>query len=68
MTARGVTESVVEQAALAWFFSIGWAVRNGVEIDDAGERGNAAQCLLNGSVRVGAAVEKMAIHEEGCSR
>ncbi len=32
MTARGVTESVVEQAALAWLESIGWAVRNGAEI------------------------------------
>ena len=52
MTARGVTESVVEQAAFAWFFIIGWALRNDVEIDDAGERGDAAQCLRNGSVRV----------------
>ena len=26
------TESVVEQAALAWLESIGWTVRNGAEI------------------------------------
>ena len=52
MTARGVTESMVEQAALAWFFSIGWAVRNGAEIDATGEHAGAAQCLLSGSVRV----------------
>lgn len=26
------TESVVEQAALAWFESMGWSVRNGAEI------------------------------------
>jgi len=28
----GFTESVVEQAALAWLESIGWVVRNGAEI------------------------------------
>jgi hypothetical protein len=32
MTQRGVTELVVEQAVLAWFESIGWSVRHGVEI------------------------------------
>jgi type I restriction enzyme R subunit len=32
MTQRGVTEWVVEQAALAWFESIGWSVRHGAEI------------------------------------
>ncbi len=32
MTERGVTKSVVEQAALAWLESIRWAVRNGAEI------------------------------------
>ncbi len=26
------TESVIEQAALAWLKSIGWSVRNGAEI------------------------------------
>ena len=29
---RIFTESVVEQAALAWLESIGWTVRNGAEI------------------------------------
>ncbi len=28
----GFTESVVEQAALAWMGSIGWDVRSGAEI------------------------------------
>jgi type I restriction enzyme, R subunit len=28
----GVTESVVEQAALAWLESVGWSVRHGAEI------------------------------------
>jgi type I restriction enzyme R subunit len=32
MSDRGVTESVVEQAALAWLESIGWSVLNGTEI------------------------------------
>ena len=32
MTDRGVTESVVEQAALAWLESVGWQVVNGAEI------------------------------------
>ena len=32
MTIGGVTESVVEQAALAWLESLGWWVRHGLEI------------------------------------
>lgn len=32
MTGRGVTESVVEQAALDWLDSLGWAVKHGPEI------------------------------------
>ena len=32
MTERGVTESIVEQAALAWLESLGWSVRHGLEI------------------------------------
>ena len=28
----GVTESIVEQAALAWLESVGWRVLNGAEI------------------------------------
>jgi type I restriction enzyme, R subunit len=36
------TESVIEQAALAWLESTGWTVRNGAEIapgEPAGNRG-----------------------------
>jgi type I restriction enzyme R subunit len=29
VSARGVTESVVEQAALAWLESIGWQITHG---------------------------------------
>jgi len=32
VTERGVTESVVEQAALAWLESLGWLVKHGPEI------------------------------------
>ena len=32
MSRRGVTKSVVEEAALAWIESIGWSVRNGAKI------------------------------------
>jgi type I restriction enzyme R subunit len=54
MTDRGVTESVVEQAALAWLESAGWAVLNGADIapgESAAERDNYAQVVLAGRVR-----------------
>jgi len=68
MTMSSPTEQLVEDVAAVYFGAIGASTKRGVEIDDAGERGDAAQCLLNGSVRVGAEVEKMAIPEKGCSR
>ena len=43
------TESVVEQAALAWFESAGWAVRNGTEIapgEPAAERADYRRVVL----------------------
>jgi len=49
MTERGVTESVVEQAALAWLESVGWQVRNGTEIapgEPAAERDDYGQVVL----------------------
>jgi type I restriction enzyme R subunit len=45
----GFTESVVEQAALAWLESVGWRVRNGAEIapgESAAERDDYAQVVL----------------------
>ena len=45
----GVTESVVEQAALAWLGSVGWLVRNGPEIapgEPAAERDEYGQVVL----------------------
>ena len=54
MTERGVTESVVEQAALAWLESAGWSVLNGADIapgESAAERDNYAQVELSGRLR-----------------
>src|SRR5262245_17150579 len=45
----GVTESVVEQAALAWFESVGWSIRHGTEIapgELAAERSDYGQVIL----------------------
>jgi len=50
----GFTESVVEQAALAWLESIGWAVRNGAEIapgELAAERTDYGQVVLEQRLR-----------------
>ena len=49
MSDRGVTESIVEQAALAWLESIGWSVLNGVEIapgEPDAERDDYGQAIL----------------------
>src|SRR6266436_1194239 len=49
MIERGVTESVVEQAALAWLESAGWQVRNGAEIapgEPSAERDDYGQVVL----------------------
>jgi len=49
MSESGVTESVVEQAALAWLESVAWQVRNGAEIapgEPAAERDDYSQAVL----------------------
>ena len=54
MSERGVTESVVEQAALAWLESIGWSVRNGAEIapgEPAAERDDYGEVVLTQRLR-----------------
>ncbi|MBM3744684.1 MAG: type I restriction endonuclease subunit R [Acidobacteria bacterium] len=54
MTEQGITESVVEQAALAWFESAGWSVKNGVEIapgELAAERIAWDEVMLTGRLR-----------------
>ena len=45
----GFTESVVEQAALAWLESAGWQVKNGADIapgESAAERDDYRQVVL----------------------
>jgi type I restriction enzyme R subunit len=54
MSDRGVTESVVEQAALAWFEAIGWAVRLGAEMapgEPLAERADYGQVVLERHLR-----------------
>ncbi len=49
MSDRGVTKSVVEQAALAWLESAGWTVKNGAEIipgEPAAERDDYGRVVL----------------------
>lgn len=49
MSERAFTESVVEQAALAWLESVGWTVKNGVAIapgEPAAERYDYGQVVL----------------------
>jgi type I site-specific restriction-modification system R (restriction) subunit len=51
---RIFTESVVEQAALAWLESAGWTVKNGVEIapgEPAAERDDYGQVVLERRLR-----------------
>ncbi len=54
MTARSFTESIVEQAALAWLESLGWSVRHGLEIapgEPSAERTDYAQVILEARLR-----------------
>jgi type I restriction enzyme R subunit len=49
VTGRGVTESVVEQAALAWLEGAGWRIRTGAEIapgEPGAERDDYGQVVL----------------------
>ena len=54
MTNIGVTESVVEQAALAWLESVGWQVANGAEVapgEPAAERQSYEEVFLERRLR-----------------
>ncbi len=42
------TEKLVEDIASVYFGALGIPTKRGVEIDDAGERGDTAQCILQG--------------------
>ncbi|MBK9166389.1 MAG: type I restriction endonuclease subunit R, partial [Bryobacterales bacterium] len=51
------TEQLIEDVAAVYFGAIGAATKRGVEIDDAGERGSAAEVVLKG--RLGAALHRL---------
>jgi type I restriction enzyme R subunit len=51
------TEQLVEDVAAVYFRTIGVLVKRGVEIDDAGERADPSQCILQG--RLGAALHRV---------
>ena len=52
-----LTEQLVEDVASVYFGAIGAATKRGVEIDDAGERGDASQVTLKG--RLAAALHRL---------
>ena len=57
MSPSNPTEQLVEDVAAVYFGAIGATIKRGVEIDDAGERGDAAQVILKG--RLGAALHRL---------
>ena len=48
MTMSSPTEQLVEDVAAVYFGAVGAAIKRGVELDDAGERGSATEVLLKG--------------------
>ena len=48
MTMTAPTEQLVEDVASVYFGTLGISTKRGVEIDDAGERGGTAECILQG--------------------
>ena len=48
MTMTAPTEQLVEDVASVYFGTLGISTKRGMEIDDAGERGDMAQCILQG--------------------
>ena len=53
----GVSEHFIEELTSLSFGDVGFGVKRGVEIDDAGERGGAADVLLKG--RLGSALHRL---------
>ena len=48
MNSSSPTEQLVEDVAAVYFGVIGAASKRGVEVDDSGERGDAAEVVLKG--------------------
>ena len=57
MTTSSPTEQLVEDIAAVYFGALGAAIKHGVEIDDAGERGGSAEVVLKG--RLGSALHRL---------
>lgn len=57
MTITSPTERLVEDVATVYFGALGFTIKNGVDIDNAGERGDASQCILQG--RLSAALHRL---------
>ena len=57
MTLPSLTEQLVEDVASVYFAAIGAVIKRGVEVDDAGERSDASQVILQG--RLGAALSRL---------
>jgi len=57
MTMSSPTERLVEDVASAHFGALGVSTKRGVDIDDAGERGDSGQFILQG--RLGAALHRL---------
>lgn len=53
----GINEAMVEEMVFAHCRALGYAAARGVELDDAGERSDGAQCVLAG--RLGAALRRL---------
>ncbi|MBX3391621.1 MAG: type I restriction endonuclease subunit R [Phycisphaeraceae bacterium] len=68
MTMHNPTENLVEDVASVYFGSLNYAVKRGVEIDDAGDRANASQYILAG--RLMAALHRLnpALPHEQCEQ
>ncbi len=57
MMVSAPTEQLVEDVASVYFGVVGLQTKRGVEIDDAGERGDPTQCILQG--RLAAALNRL---------
>ncbi|MFM0174607.1 type I restriction endonuclease subunit R [Paraburkholderia sediminicola] len=68
MTMISPTERLVEDVATAYFGTVGFATKNGTDIDNAGERGDASQCVLQG--RASAALHRLnsTLPHEACEQ
>jgi type I restriction enzyme R subunit len=66
MKAPGFTESVVEEAALAWLEGLGWQVLHGPEValGESGAESNFGEMVLAQRVRDAVAIESEIINAE----